>query len=89
MSETATSALSFEINDTAKQNVFFTALGRLTDAKTFFQTHKKEIKSAVSQLESIEKLLKVAMEACQSEFERLMSMCGKSFAVQNGKYSVS
>ncbi len=43
----------------AKQKEFFNAISRLTEAKRFFEAHKREIKSSASELDPIEKLLTV------------------------------
>ena len=48
-----------ELRNQAKRQSFFTAIGRLSEAKAFFKSHRKEIKSAGSALTSIDKLLTV------------------------------
>lgn len=52
-------ASGLEMRNAAKKASFFNAMGRLTEARLFFKSHKKEIKSAGSALDNIEKLLKV------------------------------
>lgn len=69
------------------QNEYFEALGRLSNAKTFFEAHR-EIKSSGTVLTSIESLLNRAVTACSTEFEKLLSACGKSVEFINGHYEV-
>lgn len=52
-------ASGFNLQDSQKQKEYFQAVARLTEARTFFETHKREIKSSGSALEQIGNLLKV------------------------------
>jgi len=69
------------------QEKYFEALTRLSSAKHFFDTHQ-DIKSSDTALANIEELLAVAVAGCISEFERMLTVSGKSIALTDGQYSI-
>jgi chromosome segregation ATPase len=54
------------LQNPAKQKEFVDAFGRLSEAKRFFEQHRRDIKSAGSALDQIEELLKVC---CDHEWQ--------------------
>jgi len=60
----------------SRQKEFFDALGRLSKAREFFQSHR-EMKSASTVLNTIETLLKNAIGQCVAELERLLLPLGR------------
>lgn len=73
----------------ATQKQFFDALGRLSQAKKFFEEHR-EIKSGGTVLMTIDNLLRNAVVQCVQELERLLVPLGKSveFSAEDGRYVV-
>lgn len=69
------------------QTEFFDALGKLTLAKKFFETHR-EIKSSGSVLINIEQLLKTAVASCAEAMEKLLVSCGRSVELVDGVYNI-
>jgi DNA repair exonuclease SbcCD ATPase subunit len=87
VSGTISSGINLQ-NDT-KQKEFKAAFIRLSEAKRFFEEHRKDIKSSGSALEQIEELLKVASASCIEEFNKLLLSCGKSVVLDGDQYVVS
>lgn len=70
------------------QKHFFEALGRLSQAKKFFEDHR-EIKSSMTVLMTIDTLLRNAVMQCVAELERLLVPLGKTVEVDDdGNYQV-
>eukprot|EP01036_Dinobryon_divergens_P031317 gene31317-40691_t len=69
------------------QREVFEALGRLSDAKTFFETHR-EIKSASSVLSTIEIYLSKAVSECVVHFEKLLQTSDKSVEIIDGRFEM-
>jgi hypothetical protein len=68
----------------ATQKQFFDALGRLSQAKKFFEDHR-EIKSSMTVLMTIDTLLRNAVMQCVAELERLLVPLGKTVEPEDGK----
>ena len=63
------------INDNNKSKDFYLSITRLTKAKEFFETNRKDIKSAGSALTRIDTVLSKGISKLSNEFEKLLLLC--------------
>ena len=63
------------INDNNKSKDFYLSITRLTKAKEFFETNRKDIKSAGSALTRIDTVLSKGISKLSDEFEKLLLLC--------------
>jgi len=69
------------------QRAYFEALGRLSNAKKFFESHR-EIKSSGTVLSTIDTYLTKAVSECVQQFEKLLQTCQKSVAIVDGRFEM-
>ena len=73
------------INDNNKSKDFYLSITRLTKAKEFFETNRKDIKSAGSALTRIDTVLSKGISKLSDEFEKLLLLCNPYIKIINDK----
>ena len=76
------------INDSHKSKEFYNSITRLTKAKEFFESNRKDIKSAGSALTKIDTVLSKGINKLSEEFEKLLILCNPYIKIinKNGNY---